>query len=123
MKHTMKHSLTAALTASRLLPACAAAQGSGLNFLARGPIARYTAADMRLLERAVGQALKGDQVGNVIEWSNEKTGASGEITPQRIFESAGLPCRELRVALRSRNRESSGLYTLCQRDGRWKLAD
>lgn len=118
----MKHRLAALAAVSLMVPASAFAQGASLGFLSKGPMARYTEADMKLLEGALGQALKADQPGKTVEWRNDRTNASGAITPERIFENGGRPCRELRIVTRHRTQESSGLYTLCRRDGRWKLA-
>lgn len=95
---------------------------SGLGFLSRGPMSRFNDADMKLLNEALGQALKAPQAGITIDWANDKSGASGSVTPQRLFEDKGVPCRELKVVNRHRQLEASGVYTLCRRDGRWKLA-
>lgn len=100
----------------------APAAASNLGFLARGPMSRFNDADMKLLNEAVSQALKAKDVGVANEWRNDKSGASGSITPQRAFDERGAPCRELKVVNRHRQLESSGVYTLCRRDGRWKLA-
>jgi surface antigen len=111
-----------ACAANLVLPTAASAQTSGLGFLSKGPMARYNDQDMRLLEGALGQALKAEQPGSAVEWRNDRSGASGAVTPERIFDQGGQPCRDLRIITRHRTQESSGLYTLCRRDGRWKLA-
>ena len=106
-----------------LLAAMAApVAASGLGFLSRGPMSRFNDADMKLLNGALGQALQAPAAGTTVDWLNEKSGASGSITPQRLFENGGVPCRELKIVNRHRQLESSGVYTLCRREGRWKLA-
>lgn len=113
----------AGLASSVLLVALAApAAASNLGFLARGPMSRFNDADMKLLNEALGQALKATDVGTANEWRNDKSGASGSVTPQRVFNEQGAPCRELKIVNRHRQLEASGVYTLCRRDGRWKLA-
>jgi surface antigen len=109
------------LLAAALLTATAA-QGAGLSFMARGPMASFNDADMKLFTGAVGQALTAKDAGSEVRWANDKTGASGEITPQRLYERGGLPCRDLKVVTRHRATESSGVYPMCRRDGRWVLA-
>lgn len=117
----------AAVLAAALLMAAAwltanPAQAAGLSFMARGPMANFNDADMKLFTGAVGQALTAPKAGSEVRWANEQTGASGEITPQRLYERGGLPCRDLKVVTRHRATESSGVYPMCRRDGRWVLA-
>lgn len=95
---------------------------SGLGFLSRGPMSRFNDADMKLLNSALGQALQAPADGTTFAWANEKSGASGSVTPQRLFEDSGVPCRELKVVNRHRQLEASGAYTRYRREGRWKLA-
>jgi surface antigen len=93
---------------------------AGLGFMSKGPMAKFNEADMKLLNAALAEAQKARETGTPIEWANEKTGASGTVTPMRLFEEAGRPCRDLRVVNRHKQLESSGVYTMCQqKDGRW----
>ncbi|MCU0951155.1 MAG: RT0821/Lpp0805 family surface protein [Burkholderiaceae bacterium] len=108
------------LAAAALAPLAASA--SGLSFLARGPMSHFNDADMKLFTGALGQALTAQEAGGEVRWANERTGASGEITPQRLYERNGAPCRDLKVVARHRATESTGVYPMCRRDGRWRLA-
>jgi surface antigen len=112
--------LAAAMLVASLLVATNAS-AANLGFLARGPMARFNDADMQKLRAAVGEALEAKETGTEVGWSNEKTGASGEITPLRIFDSKKRPCRELKVVNRHKQLQASGVYTLCRQDGRWRL--
>ncbi len=101
-----------------MLVVAAAAQASGLGFMARGPMARFNDADMKLLNDAIEQA---QDLGTAVEWANDKTGSSGSVTPVRTFEERGMACRDLRVVNRHRQLESSGVFAMCQRkDGTWQ---
>jgi surface antigen len=123
MNHSLVRRRALLLGVSVLLGAMSApVAASGLNFLARGPMSRFNEADMKLLNGALSQALKAPEAGTPVEWANEKSAASGSVTLQRLFDRAGVPCRELKIVNRHRQLESSGVYTLCRRDGRWKLA-
>mgnify|MGYP001585241572 CR=1 FL=1 len=104
-----------------MLAVAATAQASGLGFMARGPMARFNNADMKLLNDAIEQARSAKDIGTAVEWANDKTGSSGSVTPVREFEERGLTCRDLRVVNRHRQLESSGVFAMCQRkDGTWQ---
>jgi hypothetical protein len=109
--------------AAALLLASGSAPANNLNFLGQAPIARYDETDMDLLRGALGKALTSDTMDVAFEFANPKTGASGTITPLRTFTQNGLPCRDLRGVLRHpRTATADAIYTLCKREGRWKLA-
>jgi surface antigen len=94
---------------------------AGLGFMSKGPMAKFNDADMKLLNGALEQARSAKEPGTPVEWANEKTGSSGAVTPVRLFEEDGRPCRELKVLNRHKQLESSGIYTMCQqKDGRWQ---
>lgn len=105
-----------------VLGAIGGAQAAGLGFMSKGPMAHFNEADMKLLNQALDKALAAPETGTAVEWSNPATGAGGAITSLRAFEAKGQPCREVKAVNRHRQLESSGVYTLCRRDGRWKLA-
>jgi surface antigen len=106
--------------AAVLLLATGTAASAGLGFMSKGPMAKFNEADMKLLEGALAQAREAKETGTPVEWANEKSGASGSVTPLRIFEEGGQPCRDLKVFNRHKQLEASGVYTMCrQKDGRW----
>ncbi|MCU0938314.1 MAG: RT0821/Lpp0805 family surface protein [Burkholderiaceae bacterium] len=104
-----------------MLAVAATAQASGLGFMARGPMARFNSADMKLLNDAIEQARSAPEMGTPVDWANDKTGSSGSVTPVRVFEERGQTCRDLRVVNRHRQLESTGVFAMCQRkDGTWQ---
>ncbi len=111
------------LCAAALLLAAGTVSASNLNFLGRGPLSRYNDADMELLRGALGKALTSDKMDVPFEFSNPRTRASGVLTPVRALEQDGAPCREVRAQLRHPQvAPSDGIFLLCKREGRWKLA-
>lgn len=94
----------------------------GLGFLSETPMSRFSADDLKLMNEAIDKALAATEMGTPVRWANEKTPSSGEVTPQRTFESRGRACRDLRVVNRHRTLEASGIYTMCRDDGNWRLA-
>lgn len=110
------------LAAIALFGASGAAAAAGFGFLSESPMGRFNAEDLRLMNGAIDQALAAPEMGTTVRWANAPTSSSGEVTPQRAFESRGRPCRDLRVVNRHRTLEASGIYTLCRDNGNWKLA-
>lgn len=97
-----------------------ASAAAGLGFMSKGPMAKFNEADMKLLNAALDQARNAKEPGTPVAWANEKTGSSGEVTPVRLFDEGGRPCRDLKVVNRHKQLEASGVYTMCQqKDGRW----
>jgi surface antigen len=98
------------------------AHASGLAFMGRGPMAKFSKEDHDLFRGALNRALTTDKLDQAIAWNNPKTPAKGSITPHKIHERDGAPCRTLRVVNEYQTLQSDGVYTLCKRDGSWKLA-
>ena len=121
-KHVARVARRAVLAATCVVACVGAAQAAGLGFMSKGPMAHFNEADMRLLNQALDRALAAPETSTAVEWSNAATGAGGAITPLRAFDQTGRPCREVKVVNRHRQLESSGVYTLCRSEGRWKLA-
>lgn len=107
---------------SALLLGSAAAGAAGFGFLAETPMGKFNEDDLKLMNGAIDKALAASEMGTRIRWGNDRTGSSGEVTPQRAFASKGRPCRDLKVLNRHKSLEASGVYTLCREDGGWKLA-
>ena len=98
------------------------AHAQGLGFMGRGPMAKFSKEDHDLFRGALGRALETDKLDQTISWNNPKTPAKGSITPQKVYERDGAPCRTLRVVNEYQTLKSDGVYSLCKRDGRWKMA-
>lgn len=108
--------------AAFLLAVNGVAVAAGLGVLSDAPVRRFNADDLRLMNEAIERALAAGGTGSPVRWANDRTPASGEVTPQRTFERNGRSCRDLRVLNRHGTLEATGIYTLCREDGQWKLA-
>ena len=98
------------------------AHAAGLGFMGRGPMAKFSQEDHDIFRGALGRALATDKLDQAITWNNPKSPAKGSITPQKVYERGGAPCRTLRVVNEYQTLQSDGVYSLCKRDGRWKMA-
>ena len=104
-------------------PLPAAAQGADLLFLKNSPAARFNSADFKLLRATIDKALAGPVEGPALEWANDKTSASGTVTPAGVDEAAApRKCRKLRIANSHKFTKDEGIYTFCQNSaGKWAL--
>jgi len=117
MKVVLKRTIAASLLVGSGVVAAA-----GFGFLADSPVGKFNQDDLKLMNGAIDKALTANEIGVQTRWANDRTASSGEVTPQRAFESKGRPCREVKIVNRHKMLESAGLYTMCREDGRWKLA-
>lgn len=112
-------SFAAALLAGLAGPAGAIGPQAGLKDT---PAAKFNEADYALMKARVDQALKAEKEGEVLEWKNEKTGASGTVVPMNNLTWNGLECRRLRIANAYGELKAQGVYKFCQKPpGKWKL--
>lgn len=69
---------------------------------------------------ALFSALDMNAPGAAREWSNPRTGASGNVVPQDIVKNMfGEPCRAFTISLNIRGQTRSTSGTACRRDGQW----
>jgi surface antigen len=86
------------------------------------PGAKFNDDDIALMKARVDQALKAEKEGEVLEWKNEKTGASGSVVPMNHVTWNGLECRRLRISNVYAELKAQGVYKFCQKPpGKWKL--
>ncbi|HYP83972.1 hypothetical protein [Variovorax sp.] len=124
-----KHFFAAALAAPLAFAASSGAYGADLLFLKNSPAAKFGQADFKLLRQSVDSALSGPPDGPVQTWKNDKTGASGTVTPEGVQPAsagAGKPareCRRLRIANAYKLTKDEGVYTFCRSasGGQWQL--
>ena len=121
MKKLAAPFLIAACLAAPAMPALA--QGADLLFLKNSPAARFSSADFKMMRATVEKALAGPAEGPAMEWSNDKTGAAGSVTPVGADTSASNPkCRKLRIANSFKNLKDEGVYSFCQNNaGKWAI--
>lgn len=115
----VKAFITFAALAALLGPAHAAGERAALRGTAAS---KFNAEDIALMKASVGQALTSDKDGDTLEWRNDKTGASGAVTPLNRLSWNGLDCRRLRIVNAHRRTTEQGVYRFCEKPaGRWKL--
>jgi surface antigen len=108
--------------AACLMLAAPLAHPAGLGFMGRAPMAKFSPEDHDLFRGALGRALSSAKPDETVQWRNPKSPAKGSITPQKVYERDGMPCRTLRVVNEYQSLRSDGVYAMCRRDGRWQLA-
>lgn len=118
----MRFGLPGLAIAIALLAGPGTGAAAGFGFLADSPVGKFNEDDLKLMNGAIDKALAASEVGARTRWVNEKTGSSGEVTPQRTFERNGRACRDVKIVNRHKMLEASGVYTMCREDGQWKLA-
>jgi len=90
--------------------------------LRRTPVERFNADDYALMKARVNQALKAEKDGETLEWRNDKTRASGSVTPLNRLDWNGMACRRLHIANVVPGNRREGVYKFCEKPpGRWKL--
>ena len=101
-----------------------AAQAASLGWM-KGETARYfTDRDWELVGQALQSALDDAQDGETREWSNEKSGARGSMTPLSTEVRDDVTCRRLRVESVAKGSSSSHSYLFCRRgDGPWGIGE
>ena len=83
---------------------------------------KFRAADLALMKASVGQALKVGQDGETLAWKNDKSAASGDVTPLDRHTWNGMDCRRLRIVNSHGRLTEQGVYRFCEKPaGRWKL--
>lgn len=98
------------------------AQAQYLNTLATSPLTRFSEADNKLFMAAIDKALADGADGMPLAWKNEATPATGVVTPEKTYTSAGMKCRDLLIANGYKTLKSEAVHTLCQSSaGQWKL--
>lgn len=85
-------------------------------------IARFDDQDQQLMMGRIDAALKAPKDGEPLDWKNERTGASGTVTPLNRLNWNGLDCRLLKVVNRHRSMTGEGVYKFCEKPkGQWRL--
>lgn len=105
------------------LHALPAAAQSGHTFV-DSPFAQFTDEDNRIFLDSVRKAASGAPGGEVVEWSNDKSGAHGSVRYTRALQ--GRPegdCREMQGENTARGRSEPFRVTVCKDPkGEWRLA-
>jgi len=117
----MRQVSAAALIVSLAALGASGAQAADLLFLKNSPASKFNAADFKLMRANVDKALAGPPEGPALAWKNDKSGASGTVTPDGV-DTAAPACRKLRIANAYQQMKDEGVYTFCRGNtGQWKL--
>ena len=101
------------------VPAHAAGERAVLKDTA---VSRFNADDVQLMQARVREALLAEGDGEVLNWRNEQSKASGSVTPLNRLRWKELDCRRLRIVNQHGNNVQAGDYKFCQKPpGTWKL--
>jgi len=110
-----------AVLAGLLLAGTALAAGP-MSVFRDTAVGSFNDQDMQLLRATLDKALASSGEGVPLEWTNERTGSSGVITPERSLEQGGTNCRDLRIANRHRTLQGEAVYRFCRNPaGEWRL--
>ena len=105
------------------LAAGAAAPAHAIQFgLKDGPGAKFNNDDLALMMARVDDGLKSPTEGEVLDWKNDKTPASGSVVPMNKLTWNGLSCRRLRITNVYGEQKAQAIYKFCEKPaGKWKL--
>jgi hypothetical protein len=95
------------------------ASAGNLSFLDDSVVSHFKEQDMKLLMESVDKVLDSPDPRASGNWSNAKTGNSGEVAVTGQFTSTdGHACKNLNVLNRTPKMQGKGNYILCQVPGR-----
>jgi surface antigen len=91
------------------------AVASNLSFLDKATVAKFKEQDVKMLMETVDKVLASTDPRAAMNWSNPKTGNSGDIsTVSRFTSTDGSLCKRLRVLNRAKTMENTAEHTVCQ---------
>ena len=100
-----------------------AAQGASLGWMKGETAAFFTDRDWELVGATLAVALEQATDGETRQWSNDRSGAHGRMTPLSTEARGDATCRKLRVESTAKGSSSSHVYVFCRRgDGGWGIA-
>ena len=117
----MTASLSRLFSLACVLASPAALAQNWIGLLKNTPAERFDEEDLRLFLDIGRKALNETPENQPLTWENPKTGAGGEITVLRSFESQGRPCKEVRVRNHAQGRKGNNKLSLCKVDDKWRL--
>ncbi len=92
---------------------------SNLGWLSNTPAEKFTKTDMKLLAKAVHDALENSPDGTPVTWENAAAQNGGTITPSK--DPAGRPdCRKARIENHHKGLDNTNDVVFCKVDGKWK---
>jgi surface antigen len=85
------------------------------------PVSKMTAQDFQIAEPVITKALDTGKEGQVFDWKNPDTSASGSITPLAEFKKDGMRCRSADFTINAGGKAGHSKWDLCKTSGRWKF--
>ena len=86
------------------------------------PLTKFNEEDRALMLSHVYQALGAEKDGEIVEWKNDKTPASGSVKALNRLEWNGLACRRAQISNVYGDLKAQGVYKFCEKPaGKWKL--
>lgn len=103
--------------------AMAAAQAGSLGWMKGSTASFFTDRDWELVGETLTATLDTAADGETRQWSNDRSGAHGRMTPLSTEPRGDATCRKLRVESTAKGSSSSHVYVFCRRgDGGWGIA-
>lgn len=83
---------------------------------------RFGKADQALLRAQIDKAIAADTDGQVFEWRNDSSRASGAVTALARARHQDKNCRNLRIQNSWGNQRDEGVFRFCEQpSGKWLL--
>jgi surface antigen len=99
------------------------AHAVNLSFLKNTPITAFTDEDIAMAQDHIRNALNHGKNGDVVQWENTNSGATGEYTLLKTYQRNGATCRRVNVVHSAKGRRGESVQTLCQTsEGTWQWA-
>ena len=92
-------------------------------FARDAPVSRMTKEDFDVAGGVMRKALEEGRDGQVFEWKNPASSASGTVTPLAKFERQGMQCRGAAFTINAGGKTSSSQWNLCRTPAGWKVAE
>ncbi len=99
-----------------------AAMPASLGWMKGDAASFFTDRDWQILEETLTATLDTAADGESREWSNEKSGAGGKMTPLATETRGEVTCRRVRIENVAKGASGSYRYLFCRRgDGAWGI--
>ena len=120
MSRPASHRIALALAA---LLACAPVHAINEMFAKDAPISRMTKEDLDIAGAVMRKALDEGKDGQLFEWNNPKTSASGTVTALKAFDKQGMHCRGAAFSTSAGGKSSRSEWNLCKTPEGWKVLE
>jgi len=119
--HFFRPAILLSVATAALAPAAALAIND--MFARDAPVARMTKEDFEVAGAVMRKALDQGRDGEIFEWDNPASSASGTVTPLARFSRQGMQCRGAAFSITAGGKTSSSRWNLCRTADGWKVAE